>query len=169
MGAEYHITAKINRGEFALESKVIKEMFLQTVKRAKEKYSFKLKSFVIMDNHIHLLIKPGKSENLSKIMQWILSVFAKHYNKHFNLKGHVWYDRFKSKIIESFHQLLATFRYISNNPIKAEMAENPEEYLYGALWFIRHRIFDIVEPPDLSIKMALTDMFADNKNLENKT
>ena len=85
MGAEYHITAKINRGEFALESKVIKEMFLQTVKRAKEKYSFKLKSFVIMDNHIHLLIKPGKSENLSKIMQWILSVFAKHYNKHFKI------------------------------------------------------------------------------------
>ena len=41
MGAEYHITAKINRGEFALESKVIKEMFLQTVKRAKAKYSFK--------------------------------------------------------------------------------------------------------------------------------
>lgn len=162
IGAEYHVTAKINRGEFALESKVIKEMFLQTVKRAKAKYSFKLKSFVIMDNHIHLLIKPGKGENLSKIMQWILSVFAKHYNKHFNLKGHVWYDRFKSKIIESIQQLISTFEYICSNPVKAEMVESAEEYLYGALWFIRRRLFDIVEPPDLSIKMALTDMFADN-------
>ncbi len=157
-GAEYHVTARINRGEFALETKEIKELFLQTVKRAKGKYSFKLKGFVIMGNHIHLLIKPGKGENLSKIMQWILGVFAKHYNKHFNLKGHVWYDRFKSKIIESFQQLISTFKYISNNPVKAEMVGNAEEYLYGALWFIRHSLFDIVEPPDLSIKMVLTDL-----------
>ncbi len=111
-----------------------------------------------MDNHIHLLIKPGKGENLSRIMQWILGVFAKGYNKYYNLKGHVWYDRFNSKIIENFQQLLATFRYICNNPVKAEMVETPEEYLYGALWYIRHNLFDIVEPPDLSIKIALTDL-----------
>ena len=158
VGAEYHVTARINRGEFALEPNEIKEMFLQTIKRAKEKYTFKLKSFVIMDNHIHFLIKPEKGENLSKIMQWILGVFAKHYNKHYNLKGHVWYDRFKSKIIESFQQLISTFEYISNNPVIAEIVENAEEYQYGALWFIRHRLFDIVEPPDLSIEMALTDL-----------
>jgi len=48
IGSEYHVTAKINRGEFALETKEIKELFLQTVKKAKEKYSFKLKSFVIL-------------------------------------------------------------------------------------------------------------------------
>ena len=50
--AEYHVTAKNNRGEFALEPKEIKEMFLQTVKA---KYSFKLKSFVLMDNHEEIL------------------------------------------------------------------------------------------------------------------
>ena len=156
--AEYHVTARINRGEFALETGEIKKLFLHTVKRAKEKYSFRIKCFVIMDNHIHLLIRPINGESLSKIMQWILSVFAIHYNKHFNLKGHVWYDRFKSKIIETFQQLLATFKYICNNPLKAEMVSDPEEYKYGALWFIRHRLFDIVEPPDLSIQMALTDL-----------
>ncbi len=158
IGADYHVTAKINRGEFALEPKVIKEMFLVTVKRAKKKYSFKLKNYVLMDTHIHFLIKPGKGENLSRIMQWILGVFAKSYNKFYNFNGHVWSDRFKSKVIETFEQLLATFRYICNNPVKAKMIENPEEYLYGALWYIRHKLFDIVEPPDLSIQMALTDL-----------
>ena len=156
IGAEYHVTAKINRGEFALETSEIKELFLQTVKRAKEKYAFELKSFVIMDNHIHLLIKPGKGENLSKIMQWILSVFAKCYNKHFHLNGHVWADRFKSKVIESFQQLIATFNYIRNNPVKAKMVETPEEYQYGSLWFIRLKLFDLVKPPDITIEMALT-------------
>ncbi|MCK5198249.1 MAG: transposase [Spirochaetales bacterium] len=159
VGAEYHVTALINRGEFALESNEIKELFLHIVRRAKKKYSFKLQNFIIMDNHIHLLIKPGRDESLSGIMQWILGVFAKRFNKHFNLKGHVWYDRFKSNVIDSFQQLIATFRYICNNPVKAKMIENPEEYLYGALWFIRHRRFDLVEPPDLFILAALPDLF----------
>ncbi len=159
IGAEYHVTARINRGEFVLESKVIKELFLHTVKRAKEKYSFKLRNFTIMDNHIHFLIKPGKDENLSKIMQWVLSVFARHFNKLFNLKGHVWYDRFKSTVIESFQQLIATYKYICNNPVKAGIIKNPEEFLYGALWFIRHRRFDLIEPPDQYILITLPDPF----------
>jgi len=85
--------------------------------------------------------------------------FTKHFNNHFNLHGHVWYDRFKSTIIESFQQLIATFRYICNNPVKAEIIENPEEYLFGALWFIHHRQFNLIEPPDPYILTELPDLF----------
>ena len=59
-GAKYHVTAKINRGEFALEAPVIKHLFLSTIKRAKKKYSFAIFNFVIMSNHIHLIIKPSE-------------------------------------------------------------------------------------------------------------
>ncbi|MDA3937983.1 MAG: hypothetical protein PF693_01560 [Spirochaetia bacterium] len=48
IGAEYHVTARINRGEFILESDEVKDLFLDIVKRAKIKYSFKLRSFVVM-------------------------------------------------------------------------------------------------------------------------
>ena len=158
-GAKYHVTARINRGEFALKSPEVKDLFLHTVRRAREKYSFELRSFVLMDNHIHFLIKPGKNESLSRIMQWILGVFARAYNKYFHLKGHVWYDRFKSVVIESFEQLIATFRYIFNNPVKAGMVEDPEEYMYGSLWFIRHKRFDLIEPPRLYLATELPEFF----------
>lgn len=156
--AEYHVTARINRGEFILQSDEIKELFLQIVLRAKKRYSFKLRNFSIMSNHIHFLIKPGKDESLSKIMQWILSVFALYYNKIFGLKGHVWYDRFKSTVIKSYQQFIATFRYISNNPVKAEMSEAPEMYQFGGLWHIRHRQYSLVEPPDPLFKDFLLDL-----------
>ena len=159
IGAEYHVTAKINRGEYALESGEIKELFLHIVRRAKKKYSFQIRNLTIMDNHIHLLIKPGKNENLSRIMQWILSVFAVYFNKLFGFKGHVWHDRFKSKVIKSFRQLIATFKYICNNPVIAEIVEKPEEYAYGGLWFMHHRQFDLVEPPDHFITSLLPDFF----------
>ena len=148
IGAEYHISARINRSKFILESKEIKELFLFTIARAKMKYSFKLHNFVIMSNHIHFLIKPGKDENLSRIMQWILSVFAINYNKFFNLKGHVWYDRFKSTVIKSYRQFLAAFKYISNNPIKVNLTDNPWDYEYGGLWHTNHGSFNIIDPPN---------------------
>ncbi len=158
-GAKYHVTAKINRGEFALKSPEVKELFLYTVRRARKKYSFELRSFTLMDNHIHFLIKPGKNESLSRIMQWILGVFARAFNKYFKLKGHVWYDRFKSIVIESFEQLIATFRYIINNPVKAGIVENPEEYPFGSLWFIRHKQFDLVEPPKQYLITVFPEFF----------
>ncbi|MCP4163289.1 MAG: transposase, partial [Deltaproteobacteria bacterium] len=95
-GATYHIVAQTNRGEFLMDTPVCKEMFLDVLSRAKEKYHFKLKHFCIMSNHIHLLIEPVAETKLSKLMQWGLSVFAAKINKFFGLKGHVWHDRFKS-------------------------------------------------------------------------
>jgi len=77
------------------------------------------------------MIKPEKDESLSRVMQWVLSVFAIHYNKMFSLHGHVWYDRFKSKIVNSLRQFVATFNYIARNPVVAGLAERPEQYRYG--------------------------------------
>ncbi len=157
--AEYHVTAKINRGEFALESREVKNIFLSVVSRSKKTHSFRLRHFVVMSNHIHFLIKPGEDESLSRIMQWILGVFAVYYNKQFNLNGHVWQDRFKSKVIKSYRQLIATFKYICNNPVKAEMVETPIEYRYGGLWFIRNREFELIEPPDPFLLILLPELF----------
>lgn len=142
-----------------MKSADMKDLFLNIVKRAKNKYSFKLHGFTIMSNHIHFMIRPGRNESLAQIMQWILSVFAICFNKLFNLKGHVWYDRYKSTIIHTYEQLTATFRYICNNPVKAKMVKTPKDYKHGSLWFILHKQFDLVEPPDLLLICALPELF----------
>ena len=96
-GATYHVVAKINRGEDALEADDMKRLFMMVIKRAKKKYMFSIKNFVIMDNHAHFLIEPKENENLSRIMQWVLSVFAIYYNKIHKLTGHLWRFRFSLK------------------------------------------------------------------------
>ena len=165
IGAKYHVSAKINRGEHIFEPNGIKSLFLEIVKRAMEKYNFALKNFVIMDNHIHFIIEPLKNESLSKIMQWIFLsmdglmsrvhgrtgatfVFAMRYNKIYNITGHVWQNRFWSKIIDDICQLFDTFKYISENPVKAEMVEKAEDYKYCGLYYILKGIYDIVDRPD---------------------
>ena len=158
-GYSYHVIARINRQEFLFKSPELKELFLTVIKRAKEKYNFSIKNFCIMGNHIHIIIKPLKGESLSKIMQWILSVFAIIFNKKFNLIGHVWYDRFKSKVILSFQQYLRTFIYIANNPVRANIVIHAVDYQYNGICFIQAGILDIVEKPsDFVLKKIMKEI-----------
>lgn len=143
----YHVIGRINNYSPALEPASIKELFLDTVRRAKEKYAFSIRNFCIMHSHVHLIVIPGKNESLSRIMQWILSVFAVAYNKENGQVGHVWYDRFKSIVILDRQQFADTFHYISNNPVKAGYARTPEEYEYNGVTFIKNQDFSIVDPP----------------------
>ena len=143
----YHAFARINRQEFIFKDNEIKDMFLEVLKAAKKKYNFIIYHFCIMDNHIHLIIKTLRNNSLSEIMQWILSRFAVKFNKLKGYHGHVWYDRFKSKIIRTYSQFLKVFEYISNNPVKAGMVENAEDYFYSGITFIKNKVFEIINPP----------------------
>ncbi len=145
-GATYHVVAKTNRGEFILKSDEMKEMFLRILEKAKWKYDFKLKHFCIMSNHVHLVIEPGQGTSLSKLMQWILAVFAIRFNKMHGQKGHVWYDRFKSKIIGSFRHLIHAFQYISNNPVKAGICTDAWNYAYGGLYELHKKRLRLLDP-----------------------
>ena len=56
-GAKYHVSAKINRNEHIFEPDQMKNLFMEIVKRSKKKYKYSLENFVIMNNHIHFIIR----------------------------------------------------------------------------------------------------------------
>jgi len=150
-GAVYHVTAQINRGEMAFSETAMRELFLAFVKRAKKKYSFAVYNFCVMGNHIHFEIQPDRGSSLSKIMQWLLGNFAKAWNKAHGVKGHLWGDRFWSKIIRTIRGLKRVFDYISRNPVEAGLVKRPEEWEYGGVGqYVRCR-FDKGETSILTI------------------
>lgn len=131
-----------------LEHEAVKEIFLHVVKRAKARYDFRIENFCIMGNHFHFIIQPGKGECLSRIMQWILGVFAMIFNRICNLTGHVWGERFFSRIIAGFRQYLRIFMYIDENPASAKLVADPRNWRFGGLWHDREGRRDIVEPSE---------------------
>jgi len=154
-GARYHIIARVNRRELILDSGEMKLFFLDVVKKAKDKYDFSVINFCIMGNHVHFIIRPGEKENLSDIMRWILSVFAMRYNRLHNVIGHVWYDRFKSVILGDIRQFLKTFLYIMENPVKAGIVKHAEEFEHNGIWYLKRRIYGLIEPPDIVLRLLL--------------
>ena len=138
------------------------------LKRAKKKYSFRIENYCIMSNHVHFILKPLKGDSLSAIMQWILGVFAQKYNKTFELQGHVWYDRFKSKIIIDFRQYLHTFIYISNNPVKAGLVRFPTDFPFSGIYNLQKGISDLMErPPNRVLRILWAELY-NMKHFTNK-
>jgi len=146
--ATYHVMALANLQEYIFASDSMKKLFIKTLFQAQYIYGFKLINYVIMDNHIHLLIAPvGEPEILSNIMRWLLGTFAKRFNGIFGRRGHVFYDRFKSKIVHNLDYLYTVFKYIVLNPVKAKLAKTIFTYKYSGLYQILQGDFRHVEKP----------------------
>lgn len=144
-GARYHVSARANYGEAILNPSEIKELFLLVLREAKKKYDFSIEHFCIMGNHYHLIIRPGKNECLSVVMKWIMQVFAMRYNRRLGISGHVWGDRFFSRIIVDREDFKRTFEYINDNPVKEHFVPEPGSWPYGGLYHHRTMRFDILD------------------------
>ena len=117
-GALYHVMCRGNNGKYVLNKDEDKLIYLELVRKYKERYGFKLYSYCIMNNHVHLLIEMETVE-LSKIMQGIQQSFTQRYNKKYNRTGHVFQQRYKAVLCDKDNYLLQLIKYIHYNPVEA--------------------------------------------------
>ena len=92
---------------------------------------YRLFAYCLMGNHIHLLIKEEK-EPLEQIFKRIGGKFVYWYNIKYQRVGHLFQDRFKSEPVEDDAYLFTVLRYIHQNPVKAKLCENVEDYRFSS-------------------------------------
>ena len=105
--------------------------YLTTLKRFKVKYDFLLYAYVLMDNHVHMIIN-SNNEDISKIMQSIEISYTYYFNKKYNRVGHLFQDRFKSIIINDDSYIVNLSKYIHNNPKRAHMVPYGSDYIWSS-------------------------------------
>lgn len=164
--ASYHVYAQINRQNFFLKESHVKELLMFVFKEAGMKYDFSIRNFCIMDNHFHLDITPASNASLSRIMQWIMSMFARYYNKLMGQVGRVWRGRFKSRVISTLKYFYRLFEYISNNPVRAGIVKRAEDYPYSGLFYILENKFSIIAPPDDDLKLFVSNLLTMQKSVK---
>lgn len=130
-GATYHVMNRGNRrlSIFADSSDYLK--FMDFVLRIKDKYPFKIHALCLMTNHYHMVIETGDIE-LGVIMQRLSSAYAENYNHRHNCTGHLFQGRYTACLINDDRYFLEVNRYIHLNPVKANMVQEPQEYLYSS-------------------------------------
>jgi putative transposase len=89
-------------------------------------------AYVLMTNHVHLLLTPGTADGPSRMMQWLGVRYVRHVNTTYRRTGTLWEGRFRAAPIESDSHLLTCYRYIELNPVRAGMVAGPADYPWSS-------------------------------------
>jgi REP element-mobilizing transposase RayT len=99
-----------------------------------DRQKYKLHAWVIMPNHVHLLLSPLPGFALSSITHSIKSFMATAANKILNRTGRFWFPETFDRYIRNYEHFENTFNYIENNPIKAGLCRKPEDWRFSSAY-----------------------------------
>lgn len=89
-------------------------------------------AYVLMTNHVHLLLTPAVSGAPSRLMQSLGRRYVQYTNRYYRRTGSLWEGRYKSSVVEAESYLLACMRYIELNPVRAAMVIDPGGYRWSS-------------------------------------
>ena len=90
---------------------------------------YKLSAWVVMPNHVHLVITPQAGHTLSEILHSLKSYTSHEANKILRRKGQFWQEDYFDRYIRDAKHFAAAVTYIENNPVKAGLCRRPEDWL----------------------------------------
>ncbi len=123
-----------NRSEiFCVEADY--RFYLEKLKLACEKHGCQVHAYILMTNHVHLLITPLEASSLSKTLQTLGRYYVQYFNYRYRRTGTLWEGRYKAALIDSDAYLLTCMRYIELNPVRAGMVADPSEYPWSSYPF----------------------------------
>jgi putative transposase len=85
-----------------------------------------------MTNHVHLLLTPDDDAGLSALMRDLGQRYVQYFNRRHGRSGTLWEGRYRSCIVESTRYVLACYRYVELNPVRAGMVTYPSSYLWSS-------------------------------------
>lgn len=106
--------------------------YRQELGEAACKHECTLHAYVLMTNHVHLLVTPQVPGASSRMMQAIGRRYVGSFNARYRRTGTLWEGRFKSALVDSEHYVLACYRYIELNPVRAGMVAAAFDYRWSS-------------------------------------
>src|SRR5688572_11918489 len=109
-----------------------REFYLFHLARLLPRAECRLHAYCLMSNHVHLLVTPAQAEGCGVLMKNIGQLYTQYVNKRYGRSGHLWQARFRSSLVQSEDYVLACYRYIELNPVRAGLARRPDEYPWSS-------------------------------------
>ncbi|WP_228766890.1 transposase [Thiomicrorhabdus heinhorstiae] len=132
LGQPQHVIVRGNNREPIFYADADYLFYLEKLQQACEKHHCDLHAYVLMTNHVHLLITPNTENGISKAMQMIGRYYVQYFNHTYQRTGTLWEGRYKATLIDSEAYALSCYRYIELNPVRADMVSHPAEYPWSS-------------------------------------
>lgn len=150
-GAFYHVITRGNNRQRIFADNTDYQSFLERLGFYKKQFRFILYAYVLMPNHVHLLIETDKIP-LSRIMQALQATYTQKFNRRHRKVGHLFQGRYKAILCQKESYLLELIRYIAQNPVRAKLVKQSIDWRWSSF-------YDLIRLKDrhvVSVKEALS-------------
>ena len=157
-GVPQHVIQRGNNREACFFEEQDYKVYLSKLEEYAKKLSVAVHSFVLMTNHVHLLLTPKTANGVSQLMQSLGRYYVGYINHKYKRTGTLWQGRYKSTLVGSDQYLLTVSRYIELNPVRARMVAHPAEYPWSS--FHRNAMgvpIQLITPHEIYQTLAKTD------------
>jgi putative transposase len=106
--------------------------YLAALGETSAEFGVSVHAYVLMTNHVHILARPEQEGSVSRMMQQLGRKYVSYFNKEHGRTGTLWEGRFRSSVIRTDRYLLACYRYIELNPVRAGLVQSVCEYKWSS-------------------------------------
>ena len=131
-GHPQHVIIRGNNRDPVFNADEDYRFFLDKLLEATRKHQCEVHAYVLMTNHVHLLVTPHKEDGISKAIQFLGRYYVQYFNYTYQRSGTLWEGRYKASLIDSEAYALICYRYIELNPVRANMVSHPAEYPWSS-------------------------------------
>ena len=131
-GCAHHMIQRGNNREDCFRAPADSYCYLEFLREAADACGVAVHAYVLMTNHVHLLVSPESEQSCGRMMQSIGRRYVRYFNDRYHRTGTLWEGRYKSTLVDSDLYFLTVARYIELNPVRAGMVSRPVEYPWSS-------------------------------------
>ena len=127
-----HVVQRGNNRAACFFGDVDRRFYLKCLHTAAQRRACALHAYVLMTNHVHLLVTPLEYGAIGALLQDVGRRYVRVLNTVHGRTGSLWEGRYKASLVDSDEYLLTCQRYIELNPVRAGLAKAPEDYVWSS-------------------------------------
>ena len=153
-GVPVHITHRGNNKQRCFLRVSDYRQYLTLLERAAAEQECSVHAYVLMTNHVHLLMTGATARGISRTMKRVAEIYAMSFNRRNSRSGSLWEGRFDSSVVQDGSYLFNCYRYIEMNPVRAGMVGSPAAYRWSSYRANAFGAASFVLPHSLYIALA---------------
>lgn len=106
--------------------------YLDWLKEAAQRHGLLIHAYVLMTNHVHLLVTPTQANSIAKTLQSLGRRYVQYFNFTYGRTGTLWEGRYRATVVDAEDYLLACCRYIEMNPVRAGLVKSSAHYRWSS-------------------------------------
>lgn len=131
-GHPQHVIQRGNNRGIIFRRQADWRFFLEKLEQGAEKHNVDIHAYVLMTNHVHLLLTPHRENGIGALMQYLGRYYVQYFNRQYKRTGTLWEGRYKATLIDAETYMMACYRYIEMNPVRAAMVDDPGRYPWSS-------------------------------------